>query len=335
MISFVELWELKMVNSDTKISVIISISNNSKHLRKCLDTLRFQTYENLEFICITTSPTQEIWEVLEDYKNTDKRFRVVNLDADASFLTKVQKASGEYISFVNSNHWVLLNLYEVFIDALKAIKRDIDIYMFNCATYIDGENDVLPLTALTLNDWNNHSSNLSIHTCKDCKRPFTSSLFIENKIFRKDFILKLGEPFGKNLRFTNEFASLKYLLNAESIVLNDAILYRYRLNDDRIASENIFDIFEVIDCIDAEIKRTGMYEMYKYALFQFKYNTYYQYYKFCPDELRQKYFSLMQSKLDYKLYSDLDFNICKRLNGFNLYLFIVNSTFNDFNKRIS
>jgi len=320
-----------MKKRDVKISVIISISANAEYSRKCLDTLRYQTYENLEFICIPSSPAPEIQAMLNDYINTDDRFKIVNPDGDMSFLAKVQSASGDYITFVNSNHWVLLNLYQVFVDTLKELKQNIDIYVYNCASYVDGENDVLPMTSFTLNDWNNHSSSLSLHTCKDCKRPFSSNLILENKIFRKDFVLKFEEPFGKNSQITNEFAYLKYFLNAESILLNDEIFYRYRILDNCRTLENIFDIFEVVDCIDAEVKQTGMYEMYKYALLQFKYNTYYQYYGLCPDELRQKYFSLMQSKLDSKLYSDLDFSICQRLNGFNLYLFILKSKFYDFN----
>ncbi len=327
---FVQLWELMMVNN-VKISVLISINENIEYARKCLDTLRFQTYENLEFICNNVNSSTEMKSLLHDYETIDNRFKIIDSSDKKSIFELLQYATGEYISFINSNHWVLLNLYQTFINTLKSLNQNIDIYIFNIASYKEDQNDILPPTSFTLSDWNNHFSNLSIHTCKDCKRPFSTNLLLENKIYYKDFMLKIGESYNKFLEYKNRYAYLVYFLNAKSIVLNNDVFYRYRIIDNGTGSEFTFDIFEIIDKIVDEVRKNGLYENYKYALFQFKYNTYFQYYILCPDNIKQEYFTHMKNKLDIKNFSDLDFNICQRLTGFDLYLFIVQNDYTTFN----
>ena len=50
-----------------KISVIVPVYNSEKFLRKSLDSIRFQTYSNLEIICVDDESTDNSLEILKEY----------------------------------------------------------------------------------------------------------------------------------------------------------------------------------------------------------------------------------------------------------------------------
>lgn len=54
-------------NINPKISVIVPVYNSEKYLNKCLDSLIYQTYQNLEIICIDDGSTDGSLDILNDY----------------------------------------------------------------------------------------------------------------------------------------------------------------------------------------------------------------------------------------------------------------------------
>ena len=120
-----------------KISIVIPVYNTAKYLKKCLDSLKFQTYENLEIICVDDGSTDGSLSVLQEYANSDSRFLVYtqeHLGTSSARNIGISVASGEYISFVDSDDWILLTLYQTFVDYLNnsGCKPDIYIYMCVC-----------------------------------------------------------------------------------------------------------------------------------------------------------------------------------------------------------
>lgn len=61
-----------------KISVIVPVYNSEKFLRKSLDSIRFQTYSNLEIICVDDESTDNSLEILKEYSKSDKRFVILS-----------------------------------------------------------------------------------------------------------------------------------------------------------------------------------------------------------------------------------------------------------------
>ena len=60
------------------ISVIIPVYNVEKYLRKCLDTIISQTFADIEIICVNDGSTDNSRNILEEYKNKDCRFVIVD-----------------------------------------------------------------------------------------------------------------------------------------------------------------------------------------------------------------------------------------------------------------
>ena len=60
------------------ISVIIPIYNVEKYLRRCLDSVKNQTFQDWEAICVNDGSPDNSATILEEYASHDARFKIVN-----------------------------------------------------------------------------------------------------------------------------------------------------------------------------------------------------------------------------------------------------------------
>lgn len=60
------------------VSTIVPVYNSAPWLRRCLDSLRCQSYRNLEIVCVNDGSSDNSLEILEEYAQQDSRIRVVS-----------------------------------------------------------------------------------------------------------------------------------------------------------------------------------------------------------------------------------------------------------------
>lgn len=113
----------------TKVSVIIPVWNPGSGIRRCVDSLRCQTLEDIEMIFVDDCGTDGSMDVIREAAANDSRIRIVtnaeNMGAGASRNAAIEVAHGEYLSFVDADDYVSPN----FLDSLytKAKSEDLDI----------------------------------------------------------------------------------------------------------------------------------------------------------------------------------------------------------------
>ncbi len=61
-----------------KISVIVSVYNTRKYVKKCIESILNQTYENLELILVEDKSTDHSLEILKEYENHPKVLLIEN-----------------------------------------------------------------------------------------------------------------------------------------------------------------------------------------------------------------------------------------------------------------
>lgn len=61
-----------------KITVIIPVYNVENYLERCLKSILYNAYTNLEIICVNDGSTDNSKKILEDYSQRDKRVVVIN-----------------------------------------------------------------------------------------------------------------------------------------------------------------------------------------------------------------------------------------------------------------
>lgn len=60
------------------ISVIVTIYNSEKYLKKCLDSILNQTYKDIELILIDDGSTDNSGKICDEYKNINSNVTVVH-----------------------------------------------------------------------------------------------------------------------------------------------------------------------------------------------------------------------------------------------------------------
>lgn len=118
-----------MKQNKPKISVIIPVYNVQDYLRKCLDSICGQTYQNLEIICVDDCSTDASMEILNEYAAKDTRVRVVQRDENGGQAearqTGIDVATGDYIAFVDSDDWLDDDYYEKMLFQMECDQTEI------------------------------------------------------------------------------------------------------------------------------------------------------------------------------------------------------------------
>ena len=123
-----------------KITVIVPVYNVENYLEKCLDSLINQTYKNLEIIVINDGSTDNSGEICQEYAQKDNR--IVYIEKENGGLSDARnvgldKMTGSYVTFIDSDDWVELNYVEILYK--KIIEYQADIAVGNYYSYNEDE----------------------------------------------------------------------------------------------------------------------------------------------------------------------------------------------------
>lgn len=101
------------------ISVIVPVYNVEKYITQCVDSLLSQTYKDFEIILVDDGSTDSSGKICDDYAKNNLNIQVIhkiNQGLGLARNTGLQYASGEYVTFVDSDDYVsptlLENLYQ-------------------------------------------------------------------------------------------------------------------------------------------------------------------------------------------------------------------------------
>ncbi|MRM82750.1 glycosyltransferase family 2 protein [Riemerella anatipestifer] len=122
-----------MDNYNEKVTVIIPVYNVEKYVRKCLDSVIKQTYENLDIIIVNDGSTDNSARILEEYAQKDKRIRVFhqkNKGLSSARNKGIFETRTELLTFVDSDDWLDERLIEVLYQDIKEYDADISATTF-------------------------------------------------------------------------------------------------------------------------------------------------------------------------------------------------------------
>lgn len=110
------------------ISVIVPIYNVEKYLARCVDSIVNQTYKNLEIILVDDGSPDRCPQMCDDYAEKDSRIKVVhkkNGGLSDARNAGIDVATGEYISFIDSDDYVSDDFFECLLDVMNKKNSDI------------------------------------------------------------------------------------------------------------------------------------------------------------------------------------------------------------------
>ncbi|BBH27394.1 glycosyl transferase family 2 [Intestinibaculum porci] len=129
------------MNDNPLISVIVPIYNVEQYLKRCVESIRRQTYSNLEIILVDDGSPDNCGKICDDYKKEDNRIKVIhkkNGGLSDARNAGIEIAQGEYITCIDSDDFISQFFIENLWIAIQKSGCEIATSWF--ADYYEGDN---------------------------------------------------------------------------------------------------------------------------------------------------------------------------------------------------
>lgn len=126
-----------------KISVIVPVYNTIDYLERCVNSIRRQSYENLELILVDDGSTDGSGEFCDKLEKLDNRIRVYHKEnggASSARNIGIRNAVGDYIGFVDSDDYIDTDMYQMMMEL--AVEKNLQMVQIS-REEIDEEGNIL------------------------------------------------------------------------------------------------------------------------------------------------------------------------------------------------
>lgn len=177
--------------TEMKISVIIPVYNIEKFIERCVNSIINQTYKNLEIILVDDGSTDNSGKICDEFAKKDSRIIVIHKSNKGLSDTRnigIEKATGDYLSFIDGDDWIEKDTYEQFLLNNKEINADLIVFGMSI-DYEDGTTKIKYLPQKEILDnkkgliYLNSFKNIEVSSC--------------NKIYKKELFSNIRFPVGK------------------------------------------------------------------------------------------------------------------------------------------
>ena len=236
------------------LSIIVPVYNVEAYLDRCVESILFQEYRDIEVILIDDGSTDSSSKKCEEWAIKDNRIIVIHKDnggVSSARNAGLEKASGEYLTFVDPDDFIAPDTYASNMAYLLE-HHDVDILQYPYCNYISND-EIL-----------------------DCHKPFSTLLVGSENVFRnwwsgspleyviwnKIYKRKIWDGIHFNVGHVSEDTCLVpfFVNRAKSVYISEQGMYYYQRN--RINSytfgEYTFD--KNIDLFEAH---TAIFECFK------------------------------------------------------------------------
>ncbi len=210
------------------ISVIVPVYKVEPYLRRCLDSIVNQTYQNLEIVLVDDGSPDNCGAICDEYAARDERIRVIHKENGGVSTARnagLAAATGDWIGWVDSDDWIEPDMYEYLLKNAQAHGADIAV----CSRY-----EVFPNRQIA---WSWESTEV-LDTAGALKRLLenrTMQNFLWDKLWKRELFEGLLFPEGWNF----EDIAIMYVLfeRAQRVVCLPERKYYYRQRQDSIVAD--------------------------------------------------------------------------------------------------
>lgn len=125
----------------SKVTIVVPIYNVENYLRRNLETLKEQTYTDIEVLCVNDGSIDNSGKIIDDFVQHDQRFK--RLDKENGGLSDARNyglkyASGKYIMFIDSDDFVSKDMVKACVERME--KDNLDMVVFDYQQHYDETN---------------------------------------------------------------------------------------------------------------------------------------------------------------------------------------------------
>lgn len=110
------------------VTVIVPVYNVEKYLNRCVESIRNQTYTNLEIILVDDGSPDNCPKMCDEIQKTDNRVKVIHKQNGGLGFARnsgLEKTTGKYVTFIDSDDWINEKHIENLLSAIR--KEDADL----------------------------------------------------------------------------------------------------------------------------------------------------------------------------------------------------------------
>lgn len=223
-----------------KISIVVAVYNAEKTLKKCVDSLLNQTYNNIEIILVNDCSNDNSLDICNEYSKANDNVKVISNERNSGVSDTrnngIDNSTGEYICFVDSDDYVESNYIEVLCYYYQKYNT-VPICGF---VYHDEYNHAKPVKY----SWSGNEELVSLGEAFRLK----SELYLTalwNKLFDRRLIVEKNIRFdtnisvGEDLRFSIEYFDKNNI--SEVYVLKKPLYHYMKLSGNSLISGFVDD----------------------------------------------------------------------------------------------
>lgn len=227
-----------------KISIIVPVYNTEKYIKKCIDSILNQTYNNIELIIINDGSTDNseniIKKIIKNKSNVIYK-KIKNSGVAHARNVGLDLVTGKYVGFIDSDDYISKDMYKELYETAIKEKSDIVTSGYN-KCYKDKEIQYFPKDKTVFGKSVIESKDIFLNT----------NPYLPLKLFSMDLIKKNNIKFDEDLRiFEDLLFCYKLYLVANKISYVDESYYNYNCNNGTSLTNSfsikMFDIFKAID----------------------------------------------------------------------------------------
>ena len=226
------------------ISVVVPVYKVEKYLDHCVKSIVEQSYRNLEIILVDDGSPDRCPLKCNEWAKRDDRIRVIHKQngglSDARN-TGLQMATGNYISFIDSDDWISMDFYENLYRSITESNAQIA-----ASGIVWAYNDHLQYDKFTYNQ-QIFSPEEALKTLIQ-GRGFYAVAW--NKLYKKTLFEGIEFPVGR--LHEDEFVTYRLVGKATKLALCQNVIYYYRQREGSIMQE--WSI-KHLDALDAFFQR--------------------------------------------------------------------------------
>lgn len=217
-----------------KVSIIIPIYNSEMYLEECLDSVRRQTYKNIEVILVDDGSIDKSRELCRQICKKDKRFYYYYQENQGPSVARnkgLAMATGDFVTFVDSDDIYEDDAIEKMIT--KSIEKKADLAVFSIKTFNDSKERIILASNQTVYiDKSIYMANIAI------KDEVYGGGFTFGKLWKTSSIKKNNEYIQYDTElflYEDKLWILQNITRIKTIILCEDIVYKYRILENSLS----------------------------------------------------------------------------------------------------
>lgn len=212
------------------ISVIVPIYGVENYLRQCVESLLNQTHQNLEIILVDDGSPDACPAICDEFSQKDTRIRVIhkkNGGLSDARNAGLDVATGEYIGFVDSDDWIMPDMFEYLLHGILGYRAEI-----SCCGHVNIQDEWM--------DYKSEEKDIVYSTEAALNELFFDRLksFAWNKLYKATLWENIRYPVGRN--FEDILTTYKLFERSSRIAVLKEPKYYYRIRQNSIMHDTSF-----------------------------------------------------------------------------------------------